>query len=358
MTRVDLPRLSVIHQGEHTRVRYNSSKSRFQVGQRLQELSLKLRKHYGHMTKTILVTGGGGFIGSHLCEKLLEQGNNVLCLDNFCSSTKENIAKLLDFSSFEFIRHDVTYPISLEVDQIYHLACPASPIHYQKDPVQTVKTNVFGSINILGLAKRSGARVLLASTSEVYGDPLQHPQTEDYLGNVNTIGPRACYDEGKRCAETLFFDYHRQHSTDIRIARIFNTYGPRMMIDDGRVVSNFIMQALKNEDITIYGDGTQTRSFCYISDLIVGLMKLMDSDTVTGPINLGNPSEFTIQELAHLVIELTSSSSKIVYLPMGLDDPRKRKPSIAKAKDLLSWEPKIELEQGLKVAIQHFKTLI
>ena len=295
----------------------------------------------------VLVTGGAGFIGSHLCERLLGDGYDVLCVDNYYSSTKDNIAHLLDHPRFEVIRHDVTFPLYVEVDQIFHLACPASPVHYQRDPVQTTKTAVHGSINMLGLAKRSGARILLTSTSEVYGDPLVHPQTEDYWGNVNPIGPRACYDEGKRAAETLFFDYHRQHNLDIKVVRLFNTYGPRMHPQDGRVVSNFIMSALTDRPLTVYGEGEQTRSFCFVSDLIDGLVAMMNSGRdVTGPINLGNPGEFTIGELAKIVIEKTKSGSKIDYLPLPVDDPTRRQPDITRAKETLGWQPTVALSEG------------
>ncbi len=304
----------------------------------------------------VLVTGGAGFIGSHLCERLLGDGYDVLCVDNYYSSTKDNIAHLLDHPRFEVIRHDVTFPLYVEVDQIFHLACPASPVHYQRDPVQTTKTAVHGSINMLGLAKRTGARILLTSTSEVYGDPLVHPQTEDYWGNVNPIGPRACYDEGKRAAETLFFDYHRQHNLDIKVVRLFNTYGPRMHPQDGRVVSNFIMSALTGAPLTVYGEGEQTRSFCYVSDLIDGLIAMMNSGRdVTGPINLGNPDEFTIGELANIVIKKTSSKSKIDYLPLPVDDPTRRQPDITRAKETLGWQPTIALSEGLDTTIAHFK---
>ena len=304
----------------------------------------------------VLVTGGAGFIGSHLCERLLTDGYDVLCVDNYYSSTKENIAHLLDHPRFEVIRHDVTFSLYVEVDQIFHLACPASPVHYQRDPVQTTKTAVHGSINMLGLAKRTGARILLTSTSEVYGDPLVHPQTEDYWGNVNPIGPRACYDEGKRAAETLFFDYHRQHNLDIKVVRLFNTYGPRMHPQDGRVVSNFIMSALTGAPLTVYGEGEQTRSFCYVSDLIDGLIAMMNSDSdVTGPINLGNPGEFTIGELANIVVEKTNSNSKIDYLPLPVDDPIRRQPDITRAKETLGWEPTIALSEGLDTTIAHFR---
>lgn len=305
-----------------------------------------------------LVTGGSGFIGSHLCERLLNDGYDVLCVDNYYSSTKDNIAHLLDHPRFEVIRHDVTFPLYVEVDEIYHLACPASPIHYQRDPVQTTKTAVHGSINMLGLAKRTGAKILLTSTSEVYGDPLVHPQTEDYWGNVNPIGPRACYDEGKRAAETLFFDYRRQHDLKIKVVRLFNTYGPRMHPRDGRVVSNFVMSALENRPLTVYGEGQQTRSFCYIDDLIEGLLAMMRSpDHVTGPINLGNPGEFTIAELADLVIEQTGTSAEIEYLPLPQDDPVRRQPDITRAKETLDWEPTIALAEGLATTIAYFKTL-
>ena len=304
----------------------------------------------------VLVTGGAGFIGSHLCDRLLSDGYDVLCVDNYYSSTKDNIAHLLNNPRFEVIRHDVTFPLYVEVDQIFHLACPASPVHYQRDPVQTTKTAVHGSINMLGLAKRTGARILLTSTSEIYGDPLVHPQTEDYWGNVNPIGPRACYDEGKRAAETLFFDYHRQHNLDIKVVRLFNTYGPRMHPQDGRVVSNFIMSALTGAPLTVYGEGQQTRSFCYVSDLIDGLIAMMNTGSeVTGPINLGNPGEFTIGELANIVIEKTNSDSKIDYLPLPVDDPIRRQPDIARAKASLGWEPTIALSQGLDTTIAHFK---
>jgi UDP-glucuronate decarboxylase len=308
------------------------------------------------MRKCILVTGGAGFIGSHLCERLLQEGHEVICVDNFYTGTKDNIKHLMNNSYFEIIRHDITFPLYVEVDEIYHLACPASPVHYQNDPVFTIKTAVHGTINMLGLAKRTKAKILLASTSEVYGDPEVHPQPEEYRGNVNPIGPRACYDEGKRCAETLFFDYYRQHKVKIKIARIFNTYGPRMQINDGRVISNFIVQALKGKDITVYGDGSQTRSFCYIDDMIEGLIRLMNTpDEITGPINLGNPKETSILELARKIIELTGSNSKIVFKPLPQDDPRKRCPDITKAKIILNWVPKISLEEGLKRTIEYFK---
>ncbi len=306
--------------------------------------------------KRVLVTGGAGFIGSHLCEKLLERECEVLCLDNFFTGRKENILPLLDNPYFELVRHDVDFSIFLEVDEIYNLACPASPVHYQYNPVKTVKTNVMGSINMLGLAKRVNAKILQASTSEVYGDPIVHPQTEDYWGNVNPIGLRSCYDEGKRCAETLFFDYHRQSGVNIRVVRIFNTYGPRMHENDGRVVSNFIVQALQNKDITIYGEGQQTRSFCYVDDLVRGLIAMMEQDSgFIGPVNLGNPSEITIKTLAEKVIELTGSKSKIIYCPLPQDDPVKRKPNISLAKEELSWEPAIDLETGLDKTIRYFK---
>ena len=305
-----------------------------------------------------LVTGGAGFIGSHLCERLLDDGYDVLCVDNYYSSTKDNIVHLLKHPRFEVIRHDVTFPLYVEVDEIYHLACPASPIHYQRDPVQTTKTAVHGSINMLGLAKRTGAKILLTSTSEVYGDPAVHPQSEDYWGNVNPIGPRACYDEGKRAAETLFFDYHRQHDLLIKVVRLFNTYGPRMHPHDGRVVSNFVVSALANRPLTVYGSGEQTRSFCYIDDLIDGLIAMMHSpDEVIGPINLGNPGEFTIAELANLVIEQTGTTGGIEHLPLPQDDPVRRQPDIARARQRLGWEPMIPLEDGLKRTVEYFRTL-
>jgi len=312
-----------------------------------------------HLQQRILVTGGAGFLGSHLCERLLAEGADVICLDNFFTGDKRNIEPLIGRKMFELIRHDVTFPIYLEVDQIYNLACPASPIHYQHDPVQTTKTSVHGAINMLGLAKRVRARILQASTSEVYGDPNIHPQTEDYWGHVNPIGPRSCYDEGKRCAETLFFDYRRQHRMPIKVARIFNTYGPRMHPNDGRVVSNFIVQALRNEPITIYGDGSQTRSFCYVDDLIEGFVKLMDSPKdVTGPINIGNPGEFTIKELAEKVIAQTGSKSRIEFRALPADDPTQRQPDITKARTLLGWEPQIKLDAGLKQTIAYFEQLL
>ena len=306
----------------------------------------------------ILVTGGAGFLGSHLCERLLSEGNDVVCLDNLFTGNKANIRHLLDNHSFEWMRHDVVDPFKCEVDQIYNLACPASPVHYQYNAIKTVKTSVMGAINCLGLAKRTNARIFQASTSEVYGDPDVHPQVEDYRGNVNPIGLRACYDEGKRCAETLFFDYHRQNNVDIRVIRIFNTYGPRMMINDGRVVSNFIVQALKGEPITIYGDGQQTRSFCFVSDLIEGFVRMMNQDEAVGPINLGNPNEFTMLELAEKVLKLTGGKSKIVFEPLPMDDPKQRQPDISKAKKLLDWEPAVELEEGLGKTIEYFKTVV
>src|SRR5690349_13614932 len=306
----------------------------------------------------ILVTGGAGFIGSHLCERLLGEGNEVLCLDNFFTGRRENIFPLLDNPRFELIRHDVTEPILVEVDQIYNLACPASPVHYQYNPVKTVKTNVMGAINMLVLAKRVRARILQASTSEVYGDPLVHPQTEEYWGNVNPIGLRSCYDEGKRIAETLMTDYHRQNNVDIRIARIFNTYGPRMLEDDGRVVSNFIVQALRGEPLTLYGEGEQTRSFCYVDDLIEGLIRLMNTDGLNDPINLGNPSEFTIKQLAQEVIRICGSESGLTHLPLPADDPRQRKPNITKAETLLGWKPTIPLHEGLEKTVADFRPRI
>jgi len=309
--------------------------------------------------KKILVTGGAGFLGSHLCEKLIHDGHEVIAVDNFYTGNKDNIINLLNNPRFELMRHDVTFPLYLEVDEIYNLACPASPIHYQYDPVQTTKTSVHGAINMLGLAKRLKAKILQASTSEVYGDPSLHPQKEDYWGNVNPIGARSCYDEGKRCAETLFFDYRRQHKLNIKVARIFNTYGPNMHPSDGRVVSNFIIQALRDEPITIYGDGNQTRSFCYVDDLIEGIIKLMaTSESVTGPINLGNPNEFSMLELANLVIELTGSKSDIIFQKLPEDDPKQRQPSISLAKAELKWEPKIELKDGLKKTIEYFKKIV
>ncbi len=309
--------------------------------------------------KRILVSGGGGFLGSHLCDRLLQEGNEVLCVDNFFTGNRRNIHHLLDNKNFELLRHDVTHPLYVEVDEIYNLACPASPIHYQFDPVQTTKTSVIGAMNMLGLAKRLKIKILQASTSEIYGDPNVHPQPESYWGNVNTIGPRACYDEGKRCAETLFFDYHRQHGVGIKVMRIFNTYGPRMHPNDGRVVSNFIVQALMGQDITIYGDGNQTRSFCYVDDNIEGMYRLMNSrDGFTGPVNIGNPGEFTMLELAQLVIELTNSKSKLVFMPLPQDDPMQRKPVIDLAKKELDWEPKVNLREGLVKTIAYFESVI
>ena len=311
------------------------------------------------MRKRVLVTGGAGFLGSHLCEKLLHEGHDVLCLDNLYTGQKDNIAHLFNNPYFEFVRHDVTFPFYVEVDEIYNLACPASPIHYQKDPVQTTKTSVHGAINMLGLAKRTKAKIFQASTSEVYGDPEIHPQVEGYWGKVNPVGIRSCYDEGKRFAETLFFDYYRQHQLRIKVGRIFNTYGPRMHPSDGRVVSNFIVQALKNKDITIYGDGSQTRSFCYVDDLIEGIVRLVKTDDdVTGPVNLGNPDEFTILQLAKLVIEMSGSKSKIVFNPLPSDDPKQRQPDITLAKNLLNWEPQIKLTQGVEKVIEYFRTTL
>ena len=305
--------------------------------------------------KKILVTGGAGFLGSHLCEALLKQGNEVICMDNYFTGSKSNIIHLLDNPYFELYRHDVTMPAHVEVDEIYNLACPASPIHYQYDPIKTIQTSIMGAINMLGVAKRTGAKILQASTSEVYGDPHVHPQPEEYWGNVNPIGIRSCYDEGKRCAETLFFDYYRQNKVRIKVIRIFNTYGPNMHPNDGRVVSNFIVQALKNKDITIYGDGSQTRSFCYCDDLIRGMIAMMETpDEITGPINLGNPHEFTIKQLAELVIELTGASSKIIYEPLPSDDPTQRQPIIDKAKEILHWEPTVQLREGLVKTIEYF----
>jgi UDP-glucuronate decarboxylase len=309
--------------------------------------------------KRILVSGGAGFLGSHLCERLLERGDEVICVDNFFSSTRQNVEHLLDNHRMELLRHDVTFPLYVEVDEIFNLACPASPVHYQFDPVQTTKTNVIGAINMLGLAKRLKVKVLQASTSEVYGDPMVHPQTEEYWGNVNTIGRRSCYDEGKRCAETLFFDYRRQHKIPIKVVRIFNTYGPRMHPNDGRVVSNFIVQALQGHDITIFGDGSQTRSFCYVDDLIDGMLRMMNTPPeVTGPINIGNPGEFTIRELAELVIELTASKSKLIFEALPSDDPRQRRPDISKAKAVLGWEPKTQLREGLVSTIAYFERML
>ena len=311
-----------------------------------------------HLRKRVLVTGGAGFLGSFLCERLLQENCDVVCVDNFYTGTKRNIVHLLENPYFELIRHDITFPLYLEVDEIYNFACPASPIHYQNDPVQTTKVNVHGSINMLGLAKRTKAKILQASTSEVYGNPNVHPQTEDYWGNVNCVGIRSCYDEGKRCAETLFFDYYRQHQLNIRVVRIFNTYGPRMHPNDGRVVSNFILQALNNEDITVYGDGKQTRSFCYVDDLIEGVIRMMNtSDDFTGPVNLGNPQEYSILELAEKIISLTRSKSKIVFKPLPQDDPLQRKPNIKLAMDKLNWKPHTQLEAGLEKTINYFKSL-
>jgi len=312
-----------------------------------------------HLERRVLVTGGAGFLGSHLCERLLSEGADVVCVDNYFTGTRKNIERLIDHKRFELVRHDVTFPLYIEVDEIYNLACPASPVHYQHDPVQTTKTSVHGAINVLGLAKRLRAKILQASTSEVYGDPSVHPQTEEYWGNVNPVGPRSCYDEGKRCAETLFFDYWRQHKLRIKVARIFNTYGPRMHPNDGRVVSNFIVQALLGRDITIYGDGKQTRAFCYVDDLIDGLDRLMRSgDEVTGPINLGNPEEFTMHDLAAVVIDLTGSRSKVVHRPLPKDDPRQRNPDISKARKVLKWEPRMPLREGLAKTISYFDELL
>ena len=309
--------------------------------------------------KRVLVTGGAGFLGSHLCERLIAAGDDVLCVDNFFTGTKDNIAHLLPNPHFELVRHDITFPLFVEVDEIYNLACPASPVHYQFDPVQTTKTSVHGAINMLGLAKRLRAKILQASTSEVYGDPEVHPQPESYWGHVNPIGIRSCYDEGKRCAETLFFDYHRQHRVDIRVVRIFNTYGPRMHPNDGRVVSNFIVQALRGEDLTIYGDGTQTRSFCYVDDLVDGLLRMMDApDGTTGPINLGNPHDFTMLELAEMTLRLTGSRSRLVRRPLPQDDPKQRQPDITRAKATLAWQPKVELEEGLGRTVDYFRRLL
>ena len=309
--------------------------------------------------KRILVTGGAGFLGSHLCDQLLARGNEVICLDNYFTGSKQNVIHLLDNPYFELLRHDITNPVYVEIDEIYNLACPASPVHYQYDAIKTIQTSVMGAINMLGLAKRTEAKVLQASTSEVYGDPIVHPQPEEYWGNVNPIGIRSCYDEGKRCAETLFFDYYRQNKVKIKVVRIFNTYGPRMHPNDGRVVSNFIVQALKGQDITIYGDGLQTRSFCYCDDLIAGLITMMDTgDSVTGPINLGNPTEFTIKQLAELVIELTGTKSDIVYKPAVSDEPMQRKPVIEKAKQVLNWEPRIQLREGLMRTIEYFDSIL
>lgn len=311
------------------------------------------------VSRRVLVTGGAGFLGSHLCERLVNAGHEVLCVDNYFTGRRSNVAHLLDFPNFELVRHDVTFPLYVEVDEIFNLACPASPVHYQNDPVQTTKTSVHGAINMLGLAKRVGAKILQASTSEVYGDPDQHPQREDYWGNVNPVGIRSCYDEGKRCAETLFFDYHRQHRLRIKVARIFNTYGPKMHPNDGRVVSNFIVQALQDQPITIYGDGSQSRSFCYCDDLLDGLQALMASpDDVTGPINLGNPVEFTILDLARQVIAMTGSRSRLVFRPLPENDPTRRRPDIARAKTMLGWSPNVQLEAGLERTVAYFETLL
>ena len=321
-------------------------------------MAISSRTNYASRRR-VLVTGGAGFLGSHLIDRLLARGDEVLCVDNYFTGTRANIAHLVGHERFEFMRHDVTFPLYVEVDQIYNLACPASPVHYQHDPVQTTKTSVHGAINMLGLAKRVGARILQASTSEVYGDPAMHPQREEYWGNVNPIGPRSCYDEGKRCAETLFFDYHRQHALEIKVARIFNTYGPRMHPADGRVVSNFIVQALKGEPITLYGDGAQTRSFCYVDDLITGLIALMDSPAdFTGPVNLGNPVEFTIRQLAEQVIAQTGAKSELVFKPLPTDDPRQRQPDIGLARTQLGWEPEVPLAQGLEATIAYFRDLL
>ncbi len=308
---------------------------------------------------TTLVTGGAGFLGSHLCDRLIDRGDEVICVDNFFTGQKDNIIHLMSNPKFELIRHDVTFPLYLEIDRIYNLACPASPVHYQHDPVQTTKTSVHGAINMLGLAKRTGARIFQASTSEVYGDPEQHPQSEEYWGHVNPIGVRSCYDEGKRCAETLFFDYHRQHQVEIKVARIFNTYGPRMHPSDGRVVSNFICQALRGQDITIFGDGLQTRSFCYVDDLVSAFVLLMDSNSdITGPINLGNPNEFTMLELAERVLSIVGGSSKLIFKELPQDDPRQRQPDITKAKSMLKWEPSVQLDDGLSETVKYFRHLL
>jgi UDP-glucuronate decarboxylase len=315
-------------------------------------------KNYSDRNQT-LVTGGAGFLGSHLCDRLVSEGHDVICLDNYFTGTKANVVQLLDKSNFELMRHDVSFPLYVEVDQIYNLACPASPVHYQHDPIQTTKTSVFGAINMLGLAKRTKARIFQASTSEVYGDPDVHPQSEGYWGKVNPIGIRSCYDEGKRCAETLFFDYHRQHNLDIKVARIFNTYGPRMHPNDGRVVSNFIVQALKGEDITIYGDGQQTRSFCYVDDLIEGFVRLMNTEQgFTGPVNLGNPDEFSMLELAEKVIKHVGGKSKLAFHPLPQDDPKQRQPNISLAKEKLGWKPKVSLDDGLKCTVEYFRNLL
>lgn len=309
------------------------------------------------LIKRVLVTGGAGFLGSHLCDRLVQLGNEVICVDNFFTGDKTNISHLYERQNFEVIRHDISNPFHFEVDEIYNLACPAAPVHYQYDPVSTLKTSVLGAINILDMAKKASARVLQASTSEVYGNPLMHPQSEDYWGNVNPIGIRSCYDEGKRCAETLFFDYHRQHSVDVRVARIFNTYGPRMHVNDGRVVSNFIVQALRGVDITIYGDGSQTRSFCYVDDLIAGFLALMQSaEGSLGPVNLGNPNEFTVKELAERIVSITGSKSKIVYRPLPSDDPTQRKPNIDRAQKILAWNPTVQLNEGLQKTIEYFES--
>lgn len=314
-------------------------------------------KNYSTHPRT-LITGGAGFLGSHLCERLIVEGHDVICLDNFFTGSKENVKHLLDNPHFELMRHDVTFPLYVEVDEIYNLACPASPVHYQHDPVQTTKTSVHGAINMLGLAKRTKAKIFQASTSEVYGDPEVHPQSESYWGRVNPIGPRSCYDEGKRCAETLFFDYHRQHGMDIKVARIFNTYGPRMHPNDGRVVSNFIVQALKGENLTIYGDGQQTRSFCYVDDLIEGFVHLMKTEPgFTGPVNLGNPGEFTMLELAEKVLQLVGGKSKLIFMSLPTDDPKQRQPNIELAKEKLNWEPKVPLDEGLKITVEYFSKL-
>lgn len=320
---------------------------------------IKFTLYEVEMKKSILVTGGAGFLGSHLCERLLEEGHQVIALDNFFTGNIQNILHLKNNPYFEIIRHDITFPLFIEIDEIYNLACPASPIHYQYDPVQTTKTSVHGAINMLGLAKRTGAKIMQASTSEVYGDPVEHPQTESYWGNVNPIGIRSCYDEGKRCAETLFFDYHRQHHVKIKVARIFNTYGPRMHPHDGRVVSNFIVQALKNEDITIYGHGKQTRSFCYVDDLIEAFISIMNtSDDVTGPMNLGNPTEYSMMELAELVIEITKSKSSIVHRELPEDDPKQRNPDITTARKVINWEPKVALKDGIVKTIEYFDSIL
>jgi len=320
---------------------------------------LNQEMRFRYQPKRVLVTGGAGFLGSHLCERLVQMGCDVICVDNFFSGSKRNIFHLLERPNFELIRHDIIHPLYLEVDEIYNLACPASPVYYQMNPVKTIKTNIMGSINMLGLAKRVKAKILQASTSEVYGNPQKHPQDESYWGNVNPIGPRACYDEGKRCAETLFFEYHRQNNVRIKVVRIFNTYGPRMNPNDGRVISNFIVQALTGQDITVFGDGSQTRSFCYVDDMIDGIIKMMETpDEITGPINLGNPEEITILELAELILKLTKSRSKIVFLPRPKDDPSRRKPDITLAKKILGWEPKVPLEEGLKRTIEYFSSIL